>query len=220
MNDINNVDWMLLYPMSLAKDQEMKAMAEVFVEQIDKLLIKNLDNLLIYPNMGNLSEDLLKELSEDFGVDWYDDSYTDEQKRSIIKNAMLVQRTKGTAGAVETALSDIYKNSTLQEWFEYKGLPFYFRVFLNASETGMQASTLEKVIEKIRTYKNTRSHLEQVHVENRQRGEIKVVGGQRTGRKIVIQAYQPEEYIAEQGIIAVAGGMSRITRMIVGGKIT
>jgi len=217
MNSIYDVDWMILYPDSLKRDDTMKALAETFIKQIRKIVVENLNNVLIYANMGELNEEILKQLAEDFSVDWYDDSYILEQKRRIIKNAMLVQRTKGTAGAVETALSDTYKNSNLEEWFEYNGQPFYFRVYLNASESGMEVDTLAKVIEKIKTYKNARSHLEKVHVENRQTGKMKIAGGQRTGRKILIQPYQVAEY-RDVGQILTNGGVSRIIRTVIGGK--
>lgn len=218
MNDIYNVDWLLLYPDSIKKDETMQALAKVFIDQINKIVVENLNNVLIYANLGELTEGILKQLAEDFSVDWYDDSFVLEQKRRIIKNAMLVQRTKGTAGAVETALSDTYKNSSLVEWFEYGGRPFYFRVYLSASESGMEADTLSKVIEKIKTYKNARSHLEKVYVENRQTGEIKMVGGLRTGRKILIQPYQVAEYV-DTGRILASGGVARITKVVIGGGI-
>lgn len=217
MNNIYNIDWMILYPESIKRDGIMQALAETFTKQIKKIVVENLNNVLIYANMGELNEEILKQLAEDFSVDWYDDSYILEQKRRIIKNAMLVQRTKGTAGAVETALSDTYKNSSLEEWFKYGGRPFYFRVYLNASESGMEADTLAKVIEKIKTYKNARSHLEKVHVEDRQTGEMKIAGGQRTGRKILIQPYQVAEY-RDMGQILINGGVSRITRVVIGGE--
>lgn len=73
----------------------------------------------------------------DFKVDWWDGDYSLEEKRRTLKDSWRVHRMLGTKAAVETAISAIYPNSAVKEWFEYGGRPYYFKLEINA--TGSRA---------------------------------------------------------------------------------
>jgi phage tail P2-like protein len=104
---------------------------------------------------------LLPWLAWGFGVDRWDTDWTESQKREAIKNALFVQKHKGTIGAVKRALGALGYDITVQEWFNQipAGDPFTFDVLIDSNQTGYDAAALDLIRQLIETYKNLRSHL-------------------------------------------------------------
>lgn len=74
------------FPLALQKDPKMVALAH----SIANVLEQRLDEInlgQIYTRIDELPEDLLDILAKDFAVDWYDKSYTLEEKRKTIKGS-------------------------------------------------------------------------------------------------------------------------------------
>lgn len=113
----------------------------------------------IYNKIDELPESLLDLLADDFGVIWYDADQNLETKRRVIKESFYVHRHLGTTGAVRKALSAIWPDSTIEEWFEYDGDPYMFMVILEADASG-NPIVIGNIFNTIRTYKSVRSHLE------------------------------------------------------------
>ena len=112
----------------------------------------------IYDRIDELPESLLDLLANDFGVIWYDADEDLETKRRVIKESFYVHRHLGTVGATRKALSAVWPNSGVEEWFEYNGDPYMFRVILEA--TSEKPVNLDDIFNIIRTYQSARSHLE------------------------------------------------------------
>lgn len=66
------------------------------------------DDSQIYTNLDNVSEDILDTLAINWKIDWYDTDYSIEQKRRIIKMAILVRRLMGTPYATRIQADAIY----------------------------------------------------------------------------------------------------------------
>jgi len=148
-------------PISLAGDPSMVALAEA----IAGLLVQHrqeIDRLSIYPHIERLDEALLDILAHDFKVDWWDSNYTLEEKRRTLQSSWQVHRVLGTKAAVERAISAIYPNTTVKEWFEYEGEPYHFRLDINVSEDGLDMEKQRRVLERLKYYKNLRSHLDEI----------------------------------------------------------
>ena len=75
----------------------------------------------IYTAIDTVSEEVLDALAVNWKIDWYDTDYDIEQKRRIVKTALNIRRTMGTAGAARTQADAIYPGTKLEEWFEYGG---------------------------------------------------------------------------------------------------
>ena len=127
--------------------------------------------LSIYPRIDELPENLLDILAYDFKVDWYDYNYSLETKRAIIKGSFFVHRKMGTKRSVETALSAIYPGTYVEEWFEYGGDPYYFRVILDVTSPREDIDN-EKLIRALDLYKPLRAHLDGTAVIYRSRVEL------------------------------------------------
>ncbi len=82
---------------------------------------------------------------------------------------------EGVKGAVEKAASAVYPNTKVQEWFEYGGEPYRFKLGVGLGEFEWDRERHKRLMWGLGYYKNLRSHLEAVEyhvppveVENRQ----------------------------------------------------
>lgn len=148
-------------PSVLADDKRMAALAAA----IAKALMVHLGELPlaeIYTRIDDLPEDLLNILAHDFKIDWYDYDYPIAAKRNWIKAGFYVHRHLGTTGAMQEAIRAIYPNSEVEEWFDYGGNPYYFKVVIDLTNAFLSPEGHERVINRINTYKNLRSHVDEI----------------------------------------------------------
>lgn len=101
-----------------------------------------------------------------FSVDDWDSSWTDEQKRNVIKQSVYSQRIKGTIGAVTRQLAALGYTIQILEWWQQEpaGQPYTFDVYITSSQYPLTVRDYNKVLEVINTNKNLRSHMGQVTV--------------------------------------------------------
>ncbi|WP_302276222.1 phage tail protein I [Faecalibacterium prausnitzii] len=149
------------FPLALQKDPKMVALAHSIANVLEQRL-DEIDLGQIYTRIDQLPEDLLDILAKDFAVDWYDRSYTLEEKRKTIKGSFYVHRHRGTKAAVEKAISAIYPNPEVLEWFEYGGNPYHFKLRITVDFATLNQTKHQQVLQKISCYKNLRSHLDGV----------------------------------------------------------
>ena len=160
MISIYNSDLLFTLPKVLTDDQDFKALAEVIACEL-KSLISAIGRVVIYPGIEDVPERVLDILAGDLHIDWYDPVFSVSVKRRIVKNSVNVHKYLGTKYAVEIALSDVFPESKVVEWFEYGGEPFYFKVDIN-TDSGVSVKELESVMKSINYYKNLRSHMDEL----------------------------------------------------------
>lgn len=148
-------------PDALRNDESMAALAEsiagVLADRPGEIR-----NLLIYSRIDQLPEDLLDILAHDFKVDWWDGDYSLEEKRRTLKDSWRVHRMLGTKAAVETAISAIYPETKVSEWFEYNGQPYHFKLLIDVTQGDVDPSKHSRVMDRVEFYKNLRSILDSV----------------------------------------------------------
>lgn len=148
-------------PSALKSDPDMIAIATVIAEALTANL-QDMDKVNIYSRIDDLPEDLLDILARDFKVDWWDGNYTLEEKRKTFKNHWRVHKILGTKAAVETAISAIYPDTKVSEWFEYGGEPYHFRLLVDATYENVDQEKHRRVLERVEYYKNLRSVLDEI----------------------------------------------------------
>ena len=122
-----------------------------------------IDRLLIYPHIDALDEELLDILAYDFKVDWWDGDYSLSEKRRTLRDSWRVHRMLGTKAAVETAISAIYSDAKVEEWFEYEGgKPYHFRLRIKLAMDDNDVAKRKRVLDRVNYYKNLRSHCDGV----------------------------------------------------------
>lgn len=165
MNDsklgITRENLLLIVPPALTHDPAMMARVEADAEALAARPAE-IDLLRIYPAIDRLDERLLDILAHDFKVDWWDADYSLEEKRRTLKDSWRVHRMLGTKAAVETAISAIYPDTKVMEWFEYGGEPYGFKLLLDATHENVDPERHRRVLERVDFYKNLRSHLDGV----------------------------------------------------------
>lgn len=155
---VNN--FMAQLPRALDDDERMHALALAIARALG-VHLDEIKETEIYTRIDELPEDLLDLLAHDYKIDWYGYDYPIEAKRNAIKSNYYIHRHLGTAGAVKAAITDVYPLSTVEEWFDYGGEPYSFRVVLEAGFPIIPVANTD-VLRALYTYKSLRSHLEGV----------------------------------------------------------
>jgi len=158
-NSIFTADLLRTLPPGLQKDERMINLATVIADELHNTLGLVKENI-IYARIDELSEEVLDVLSYDLHVDWYDYNYPIDAKRAVIKDSIKVHMRLGTKYAVVTALGNLHPESEVEEWFQYSGDPFYFRIVLDVTHSRVTASYSE-IVKTINFYKSLRSKLEE-----------------------------------------------------------
>ena len=148
-------------PSALQNDENMNALATAIAGALAARPAE-IDLTRIYAQIDALPEGMLDILAYDFKVDWWDGDYTVEQKRQTLKDSWKVHRMLGTKAAVETAISAIYPATQVQEWFEYGGEPYWFKLLIDLSGMLPNPEGHERVLNRVSFYKNLRSHIEEI----------------------------------------------------------
>lgn len=148
-------------PQVLRNDEGMAALAAAIAETLSGR-VGEIENLRVYSRIDELPEDLLDILAYDFKVDWWDGDYTLEEKRKTLRDSWRVHRMLGTKAAVETAISAIYPETKVTEWWEYGGEPYHFKLRLDATYENVDQEKHWRVMEKVEYYKNLRSVLDEI----------------------------------------------------------
>lgn len=95
-------------------------------------------------------------------------------RRALIKKAIELHRHKGTPWAVRTAIDTALGSveTTIEEWFDYNGTPYRFRLLLTLLDGGMLAEGLAKARAIALETKNVRSHLDGITVAMSQKYDV------------------------------------------------
>ena len=124
------------------------------------------DESQIYTRLDTAPETVRYVLAVDWKIDWYATGYDIEQKRRIVKTALNIRRTKGTAGAARTQADAIYPGTKLEEWFEYGGTHGKFRLRVNITTVEERqkfaAMTIAEIERRLAAAKRFSAHLEEV----------------------------------------------------------
>lgn len=148
-------------PAVLADDENMNALANAVADSL-ALQIEKIEKCNIYARIDELDEDLLDILAYDFKVDWWDYSFSIEKKRETLKRSWYVHKHMATPSAVKTALSAICLGAECEEWFEYDGKPYHFRLTMYLDAADILTTPHERVLALLRFYKNLRSVLDYI----------------------------------------------------------
>lgn len=184
------------FPLALQSDERMRTMAVVITRAL-ALRWQETELGIVYPNIDRLPGPLLDILARDFKVDWWDADYGVEEKRRLLKSSWQVHRMLGTKAAVEKAASAVYHYATVQEWFEYDGEPYHFRLNVDLPEDIWNPERHKRLMRQMEYYKNLRSHLDSVTyqlppviLENRQAlwfAALRILLGQKNREQLALE---------------------------------
>ena len=174
--DFYSADFTNSLPPALKNDPDMMALAQTISAQLQTTAAEVRKNI-IYARIDELDEATLDVLAYDLHVDWYDYSYPIEVKRRTIRDSIQVHRRLGTKYAVEKALGAVYPGTNK------------FRVVIGATEAGITAGRQAAVLDRVRFYKNLRSHLEAISYQIEKRTAVKVAAVHAIGQRVEVYPY-------------------------------
>ena len=156
---MNNIEDYFIHknlPQSLDKEnvQEVAKVVDDTLLSFDKTIAE----VLIYPAIDMLGSELINTLAIQMHCDFYDDTLPLVVRRNLVKNSIAWHRIKGTPAAVEQMIQTVYQTGVVEEWFDYGGEPFFFKVNLGDSQITTQK--IKNLIKMINVSKNVRSWLE------------------------------------------------------------
>ncbi len=158
MSNICKDDALRLLPNVLQNDEQMAMLAEAMASDISTEL-GLCNEAAIYSRIDELPEELLDILAVDLNVEWYEFDADLTTKRNQITTSWEIHRKLGTAGCLRTVLDTVWDDSDVQEWFEYSGSPYHFRVVV--SDTYSAENDL-RVMKLINSVKSARSVLDSI----------------------------------------------------------
>lgn len=175
-----------ILPGSIAADKQVKTLA-VAIERALQDAMDNLPNVLLLPNLNILNETMLDELAWQYHVDGYDykmDIYT---KRILLRRSLAEHHYKGTPAAVEEICSSLFSSARVQEWHEYGGEPYHFRITVTAADDIQGADDTNRLTAVINQMKNVRSWLDEIVYVRAPAGGVAIGGAVNVGKTITIR---------------------------------
>lgn len=160
MKTVNTVSVEDLLPSSLARSQTVRDVAKACGASLHDV-VDQMSGLLIYSRIDELDEAVVDDLAWQFHVDFYDTGLNLAQKRALVKSAIKDHKYKGTPWAVKSVIKAIRGGVVLQDWYQYGGKPYHFRVN-GFGGTMVSADELIRLAAAINSVKNVRSWLDGV----------------------------------------------------------
>ena len=155
---IENVNIFQIFPKFLLEDADGYAMCKALEAGLRYALAKmkeGLDNAL---DVNLMPEWRLDEMAWETNC-LYEYTADVEMKREWIRNATPWHSLYGTPEVIRRYLEAVYDNPTVEEYWEYEGDPFRFRVTVDGDYSEENAAWVRKAVEKT---KNVRSVLDTV----------------------------------------------------------
>lgn len=187
MNRLKNLQLTQLLPASIAADTKVKNIS-LSVETILQTVAGQTAAVLLLPHLDELPEAIIDELAWQYHVDTYSADFAIEVKRQLIRQSIAWHHKKGTPAAVTDMLSTIYASAQLEEFWEYDGEPYHFRVTVGEDRTD-SAQTIDDAIRVIKLSKNVRSWLDGIKFRRNITGTIYLGAAMSKNKKVELFAH-------------------------------
>ncbi len=181
--NIYDIKWLDIIPPSISADPQVQAISAAVTPQLQEVS-QDIRECILLARLDELPEPVIDLLAWQWHVDFYEPDLSLGQKRELVRTAIDAHRHKGTPYAVELVVKAILNDGVVQEWFEYGGEPYYFRVIkINGQVTAEMYPRLKKAID---TVKNTRSWLEGISLYREMSCNVYFAGVQGVHKKVDI----------------------------------
>lgn len=172
--DYQKLHLLKILPKNISADNNIQELSSVLDDELQKIC-KVVDNLNLIDKIDVLPEEIVNLLAWQWHVDYYDNTLPLQNKRRLVKESIRVHKTKGTAWAVENVVKSALGDSCVEEWYEYSGEPYHFRL-TNITADIAGPKTLEQLMRAIDSVKNVRSTLDEI-IFKRENTGIQYIGG-------------------------------------------
>ncbi len=129
---------------------------------------------------------LLPWLAWALSVDRWDETWSEEARRQIIRDSWHIHRHKGTISAMRRAVEPFGAILSITEWWENNDPPGSFRLDIDISERGLTEETRQEMERMITTVRPVSRHLAAMKMTYVARGISRITGATLTGETIVV----------------------------------
>ena len=162
IKDLQSVSLLDILPSNILDDPKVNAAARALDGELQKITAA-VQEVLFLPYLGTLPEKVLDLLAWQWHVDFYEPlGMGIETKQKLIINSIAWHRIKGTAAAVQKMVEAAWDGCNVEEWFNYGGKPYYFRV-VNITAAHVDEEVIRNVLRAIYATKNVRSWLDGIN---------------------------------------------------------
>ncbi|MBQ8507227.1 MAG: phage tail protein [Clostridia bacterium] len=158
---LENFEIERLVPRFLLQDKNGYALAKA----MEALALRGMEIMdeavAIHSDVEKMPEWRLDEMAQMLNASWYDYAADTETKRAVIRGAKEYYDRLGTPYAIERAISDVYGAGRIEEWFDYGGEPYHFRVF--TTNVSALKENRAKFLRLMDIVKNVRSVLDNIY---------------------------------------------------------
>ena len=174
MNKLERASYTAIFPENLKKYKNLTAFSKSIEKIFKTYIVDKIETLALFYNLEVQEDNVLDEIAWFFNIDKYRVDLDREIKIKLIKSAYWVHSKKGTKTAVISQLKNLNYEIKIEEWFEYGGRPFTFR--LTTVNESKEKDWLKNVLSLIEEYKNIRSILEAFYLLKEKKYEYHVLG--------------------------------------------
>lgn len=114
--------------------------AQALAYAVNRQLVQLLDlahGTRVSASVDTMPDAILDALAVELRLPYYDQAYTIDVKRELVKGAIQYWATAGTVDSLAIIMQNIFGDAEIEEWFSYNGDPGNFRILTtNPNVTG------------------------------------------------------------------------------------
>jgi len=118
-----------ILPDNLLADEKIYASAKALDKELE-LVTEDCKQVMHLPRIDELPEPVVDLLAWQWHVDFYEAGMDLPTKRRMVKQSIAWHRRKGTPSAVKDAVTTVFGEAHIFEWFNYGGEPYHFKIDL------------------------------------------------------------------------------------------
>ena len=132
------------------------------VQQSLSMLCKFSNGVRVMAVIDDMSENIIDNLAVELNLPCFHPESSLNIKRALVKDAFIWHTIAGTASAIRRYFTTISQDTDIQEWFDYGGDPYHFRIIATVPENQeVTENTLIDMAQQIVKLKNARSILDE-----------------------------------------------------------
>ena len=147
-----------LWPKFLREDRNGNAMIAAMEAAMNILLTGAQNGAAYVTDIEKMPEWRLDEMAWELNALWYDYDAGEEDKREQIRTATAFYNRIGTKSAVKSTIAAVFGDGTVQEWWEYDGTPYHYKV--TTTDTEAMTTKRKKFMDLLSAVVNLRSVLD------------------------------------------------------------
>lgn len=158
MRTISDITLAELLPPGMI-NPKIAAIAAAF-DAMHQIVVNAIPKVSVLDNIGHQPSDVTDLLAIEQRTPYYNQSLPLETRQELVAGTGQLNSILGTKAAVEQAVKTAFGSCTVQEWFEYEGDPYHFRVLIN--DFPNSSAQMDEINRAIEASKRKSSYLDAV----------------------------------------------------------